>query len=133
MPNSLSELQSRRAQLLRSIAGLSDMRPGSIVGAVFRCGKPNCHCAHPNDPGHGPNFRLTYKWRGKTVTESLPTPAAVRKAEQEIAEFRSYQQLCRELVDVSEQVCRLRPIEEESLTPQEKKRSKRSIKRSRAK
>jgi hypothetical protein len=25
------------------------------------------------------------------VTEALPTPAAVRKAEQEIAEFRNYQ------------------------------------------
>lgn len=133
MPISLSELQTRRAELLRSIAGLNDMRPGSIVGAVWRCGKSNCHCAQPDDPGHGPHLRLTYKWRGKTVTEALPTPAAVRKAEQEIAEFRTYQQLCRELVDVSEQVCRLRPIEDESLTPQEKKRSKRSIKRSCAK
>jgi hypothetical protein len=36
----------------------------------------------------------------------------VRKAEQEIAEFRNYQQLSRDLVDVSEQVCRLRPVAE---------------------
>jgi hypothetical protein len=133
VPNSLAELETRRAELLRSIASLNDMRPGSIAGAVWRCGKPNCHCAQADDPGHGPNLRLTYKCHGKTVTEALPTPAAVRKAEQEIAEFRTYQQLSRELVDVSEQVCRLRPVEEESLTPQEKKRPKRSIKRSRAK
>ena len=111
---------------------MRDMRPGSIVGAVWRCGKPNCHCARPDDPGHGPNVRLTYKCRGKTVTEALPTPAAVRKAEQEIAEFRNFQQLTRDLVDVSEQVCRLRPVEE-SLTPQEKKRPKRSKRKSRAK
>jgi len=61
---------------------LQDMRPGSIVGAVSRCGKPTCHCAQLDDPGHGPSLRLTYKWRGKTVTEALPSPAAVRKAEQ---------------------------------------------------
>lgn len=121
MPQSLSALQDRRFQLLRALTDLKDMRPGSIVGAVWRCGKPGCHCAQPNDPGHGPTLRLTYKWHGKTVTESLPTPAAVRKAEQEIAEFRKYQQIGRELVEVNEQICRLRPVEE-TLTPEEKKR-----------
>jgi hypothetical protein len=132
VPDSLPALETRRTELLRSIANLNDMRPGSIVGAMWRCRKPNCHCAQPDDPGHGPIMRLTYKWRGKTVTEALPSPAAVRKAEQEIAEFRNYQQLSRELVNVSEQVCRLRPVEE-TLTPQEKKRPKRSSRRSRAK
>lgn len=132
MPESLSILEARRTDLLRSLADLKDMRPGSIVGAVWRCGKPNCHCAQPENPGHGPTLRLTYKWRGKTVTEALPTPAAVRKAEHEIAEFRHYQQLSRELVEVSEQVCRLRPVEE-TLMPQEKKRPKRSARKSRAK
>jgi hypothetical protein len=129
VPESLAALEARRTELLRSIANLRDMRPGSIVGAVWRCGKPTCHCAQPNDPGHGPNLRLTYKWHGKTVTEALPNPAAVRKTEQEIAEFRHYQQLSRELVEVSEQVCRLRPVEE-ALTPEEKKRPRRSSRKS---
>ncbi len=132
MSDSLSTLEARRGELLRSIAHLKDMRPGSIVGAVWRCGKPTCHCAQPNDPGHGPSLRLTYKRRGKTITESLPTVAAVRKVEQEVSEFRNYQQLSRELVAVSEQVCRLRPVEE-TLTPEEKKLPKRSGRKSRAK
>jgi hypothetical protein len=132
MPPSLDTLELRRAELLRSIGGLHDMRRGSIVGAVWRCGKPNCHCAQPDDPGHGPVIRLTYKIHGKTVTEALPTPAAVRKAEQEIAEFRNYQQLGHELVEVNEQICRLRPVEE-TLSPEEKKRPKRSARRSRTK
>ena len=97
MADPLPSLESRRAELLRALANLKDMRPGSVVGAVFRCGKPTCHCAKPEDPGHGPNLRLTYKWHRKTVTEALPTPAAVRKAEREIAEFRDYQRLGREL------------------------------------
>jgi hypothetical protein len=128
LSESLPHLESRRSQLLASLADLGDMRPGSIVGAIWRCGKPSCHCAQPKDPGHGPSLRLTYKWHGKTVTQSLPTPAAVRKAEQEIAEFRKYQQLGHELVEVSEQICRLRPTEE-TLTQQEKKRSKQFSKR----
>jgi hypothetical protein len=133
LPQSLSALENRRADLLRALAKLNDMRPGSIVGAVWRCGKPTCHCAQPEDPGHGPHLRLTYKWHGKTVTQALPTPSAVRKAEQEIAEFRNYQQLSRELVEISEQVCRLRPVEEEPWSEQEKKRRKLSNRKSRGK
>ena len=132
MAESLPQLESRRTDLLRALASLKDMRPGSVVGAVFRCGKSNCHCARPEDPGHGPNLRLTYKWQGKTVTEALPTPAAVRKAEREIAEFRDYQRLGKELVAVNEKICRLRPVEE-TLTLQEKKRRTPSNRKSRAK
>lgn len=132
MPETLPLLESRRADLLRTLGNLKDMRPGSVVGAVFRCGKPSCHCAQPGDPGHGPHLRLTYKWHGKTVTEALPTPAAVRKAEREIAEFRDYQRLGRELVEVNEKICRLRPVEQ-FRTPQEKKRRTPSSGKSRAK
>jgi hypothetical protein len=123
LPQSLPTLEERRSELLHAISDLKDMRPGSVVGAVFRCGKPTCHCSRPDDPGHGPIMRLTHKRHGKTRTEALPTPAAVRKAEQEVAEFRKYQKLGRELVEVSEQICRLRPVEE-TLTAQEKKRRK---------
>ena len=132
MPQSLSTLEERRAELLQAICDLKDMRPGSIVGAVFRCRKPTCHCSRPDDPGHGPIMRLTYKRHGKTVTEALPSPAAVRKAEQEVAEFRNYQTLGREFVEVSERICRLRPVED-ALTAQEKKRRKPSGRRSNGK
>jgi hypothetical protein len=129
MSEPLTRLETRRGELLMAIAGLDDMRPGSVVGAVRRCGKPTCHCVQANDPGHGLSLRITHKRRGKTVTEALPTGAAVRKAEREIAEFRRFQQLSEELVEVSEQICRLRPVEE-SFTPQEKKRPRRSSKKS---
>src|ERR1700691_5296848 len=94
-----------------------------------RCGTPNCHCHKPDDPGHGPNYRLTYKVEGKTVTESFPNPAAQRKAEREVAGFRTYQELSRTLIDTNEKICRARPVED-TLTPQEKKRRKRSGRKS---
>lgn len=134
MPESLPTLESERSRLLQDISRLGDFRSGSISSVVRRCGKPNCHCAQPGDPGHGPDFRLTYKVNGTTRTESLPTPAARHKAKREVAEFRKFQQLSRGLVETNAAICRLRPLEEEG-TPseQEKKRRKRSGKRSRAK
>ncbi len=132
MPQSLLELEQQRSLLATQLARLRDLRPGSVTGIVRRCGKPTCHCAQPDDPGHGPTLRLTYKVQGKTISEALPTPASVRKAEREIAEFRKFQDLSRSFLDVNEKICRLRPVEE-TLTPQEKKRRTPSSRKSRAK
>lgn len=133
MPPTLPDLEGERVRLREDISKLGDFRSGSITSALRRCGKPNCHCARPQDPGHGPDFRLTYKVRGKTRTESLPTPAARHKAQREVAEFRKFQQLSRALVETNAAICALRPVEEEPETEQEKKRRKRSGRRSRAK
>lgn len=129
MPDTLPTLESQRAALLRHISNLGDMRPGSITGTGGRCGNPNCHCHQPEDSGHAPHSRLTYKRDGKTVTESFSSPAAQRKAEREIEAFRQYQESSRSFVTVNEQICRLRPVEE-TLTPQEKKLPKRSSRKS---
>jgi hypothetical protein len=119
--------------LLRRIAELGDFQPGSITSAIRRCGKPGCHCAKSDDPGHGPHFQLTQKVDGKTATQNLPSLAAVRKAEGEIAGFRKFQTLTSELIDVNRKICRLRPVEQTEQTLQEKKRPKRSVKKSRVK
>jgi len=132
MSDSLLDLEKRRSEVLAEIAALGDFRRGSISATGCRCGTPNCHCHKPNDPGHGPHYRLTYKVEGKTVTESFASPAAQRKAEREVAGFRSYQQLSRTLIDTNEKICRARPVQD-TLTPQEKKRRKRSGRKSNAK
>jgi hypothetical protein len=106
MPDSLQDLESRRTNLARQIAGLGDLRSGSISDTSGRCGKLNCQCHQPGNPVHGPNPRLTYKDQGKSVTEALPTPAAQKKAECEIAEFRHFEQLRRAFIDVNAKICR---------------------------
>jgi hypothetical protein len=121
MPTSISALEQQRSSFLQRIAELGDFRPGSITGTGGRCGTPTCHCHLPDDPGHAPHPRLTYKSNGKTLTESFSSPAAQRKAEAEIATFRQYQELSRSFVAINEQICQARPIED-TLTPQEKKR-----------
>lgn len=129
MPDPLSPLVDDRSAILRQISELGDFQPGSVAHASRRCGKPGCHCAKPNDPGHGPHAQLTQKIDGKTVTQNLPSLAAVRKVETEIAEFRKFQALTGELVDVNRKICRLRPIEQIESTTQEKKQRKPSKKK----
>jgi hypothetical protein len=134
MSQPLPALEKDRSEVLRRISDLGDLRPGSIVEVMGRCSKPNCHCAQPGDPGHGPHFRLTRKVKGKTVAATLASPAALRKAQREVAEFRKFQQLSAELVEVNEAICQQRPVEEEgSLSPVQKKRQMQSIRKSRKK
>ena len=133
IPKSLESLEQQRAKIANQIAALGDLRCGSITSTTGRCGKPTCHCHQPKDPGHGPNLRLTYKVHGKTTTESLPDQAATRKAEREIAEFRKLQGLHKEFVEVNAQICQRRPSQPDALLPEEKKRLKRSTRKSRAK
>jgi hypothetical protein len=134
MTESLHQLESERTQVVQRIAGLGDFRRGSITSITGRCGKASCRCHQPGQPGHGPNFRLTRKVQGKTVTETFSSPPALRKARREVAEFHNFQALTETLVEINEKICQLRPVEgEEELSEPEKKRPKRSGKRSRAK
>jgi hypothetical protein len=130
MPVSLPQLEAQRTDLFRQLAALGDFRRGSITTTSGKCGKPTCHCAKRDDPGHAPNFRLTRKVQGKTVTENFESPAVLRKAQQEVATFHRFQELCGKIIEVSEKLCALRPVEE-TLTPEEKKRPRRSKARSR--
>lgn len=88
MPDSLPVLETQRTAIQRQIAQLGDMRAGSITMTGGRCGNPRCHCHEKDDPGHGPFYRLTRKVNGKTVTETFSIPAALRKAQDEIAAYR---------------------------------------------
>jgi hypothetical protein len=135
MSQSLPVLEAKRSGILQQLVALGDLRPGSISAVVRRCGKPSCHCAQPNDPGHDPQLRLVRKVNGKSVAESFASPAAFRKAQREVAEFHRWQSLNTELVAVNEQICRLRPVEPDATgwTAQEKKRVLQSIARLRAK
>lgn len=132
MPDSLATLEQQRSSILKQILQLGDFRSGSITAINGRCGKPNCHCHRPDQPGHGPNFRLTRKVNGKTVSESFSSPAELRKAQREVETFHRFRQLSQELLEVNESICRTRPLED-LLSPEEKKRRKQSIKKSRAK
>lgn len=132
MPEALPGLEMQRAAIQQQIAQLGDMRAGSITTTGGRCGNPRCHCHEKDDPGHGPFYRLTRKVDGKTVTETFPIPAALRKAQKEIAEYHRFRDLSRNLLEINEKICRARPVED-TLTPEEKKRPRRSRTRSRAK
>jgi hypothetical protein len=134
LSQSLADLEAARTKLLQQFLTLGDFRPGTLSAASRRCGKPSCHCAQPDAAGH-PQFRLLRKVKGKSVAESFATPAAFRKAAQEVTEFHRFQELTVQLGALNEQICRLRSSEPDDTgwTEAEKKRLLLFIKRSHGK
>ena len=104
LPNTLEQLEKRQAELRAALSQGNDMRPGSLVERYRACGKPTCHCAREGDRGHGPSWSLTHAIAGKTVTKVIPA-AAVATTRAQIAEYKRFRAIARELVETSERLC----------------------------
>ena len=129
MTTSLQALRDRRDQLAARLARVEDLRPGFLTARFRKCGKPNCHCAQKDSPGHGPSYSLTHRVGGKTVTQVIPPGPAVERAQAQIAEYRRFRNLVRELIVVSEQICsvQVRDVEEVPASRAKKKPLRRSL------
>lgn len=65
--------ERRRQRLLAQLPDLRHILRGSLVTRYRRCGRPSCHCAREDDPGHGPAYYLMVTVApGKTVQVYVP-------------------------------------------------------------
>ena len=71
---SLPELEAERDRLYAQLAAVGDFRRGSVSENYRKCGKPNCACAAPGHPRHGPQYNLTRRVEGLSLIHiSEPT------------------------------------------------------------
>ena len=108
-PDELAELERRRAELYAELGRTGDFRRGSLNEAWRKCGKPNCACAAPEHPGHGPQWNLTRKTDGRTRTVHLRPGPELDKARREVAEYERFRDLVARLAEVNEAICLARP------------------------
>jgi hypothetical protein len=106
---SLPELEQQRAELYARLATAGDFRPGSINPTYRKCGKPNCACAQPGHPGHGPRWLWTRSVGGRTRTRQLAA-AELGKVRAELANYRQFTELSEQIVAVNEAICEARPL-----------------------
>jgi hypothetical protein len=108
-PDELAELERRRAELYAELGQVGDFCRGSLNEVRRKCGKPNCACAAPGHPGHGPQWNLTRKADGRTRTVHLRPGAELEKARREVAEHERFRDLVVRVTEVNEAICRARP------------------------
>jgi hypothetical protein len=105
----LAELERRREDLYRELARVGDFRRGSLNEVRRKCGKPNCACAAPEHPGHGPQWNLTRTAGGRTRAVHLRPGPELEKARREVAEHERFRDLVGQVTEVNEAICRARP------------------------
>jgi Family of unknown function (DUF6788) len=105
----LDELERQRAELYARLAGTGDFRPGSVNQTWRRCGKPNCACAQPGHPGHGPRYLWTRSAGGRTRTRQLAA-AELDKVRSELEHYRQFVAVTEQIVQVNEAICEARPV-----------------------
>lgn len=112
MSQTLPQLEQRRREVFRELEQLGDFRPGMISVRYRKCGKANCVCAHKQHPGHGPQYLWNTTHGGESRAQNLRLGPELDKARQEVENYQRFTTLCRQLVEVNEQICQLRPVPE---------------------
>lgn len=107
---SLPELEAERDRLFVQLSRVGDFRRGSVSENWRKCGKPNCACAAPGHPGHGPRFLWTRsEGRRRRVGRQLAT-GEVDKVRREIARHAEFTATVEKIAEVSEKICEARPV-----------------------
>jgi hypothetical protein len=107
--SSLPELEAERDRLYAQLSRVGDFRRGSVSENWRKCGKPNCACARPGHPGHGPRFLWTRSaGRRKTVGRQLAADE-VEKVRAEVARHAEFKAISEQIAEVSERICEARP------------------------
>jgi hypothetical protein len=106
---SLGELEEQRIRLYAQLAEVGDFRRGSVSENYRRCGKPNCACARPDHPGHGPRFLWTRTVAGRGSRGRQLDRGEVDKVRAELANYHRFADLSEQIVEVNEAICESRP------------------------
>jgi hypothetical protein len=106
---SLPELETRRARLYARLAAIGDFRRGSISENYRRCGKPNCACAHPDHPGHGPRCLRTRTVAGSGTRGRQVAAGEAEKVRGELDRYQEFATLTGQIAEVDEAICEVRP------------------------
>lgn len=112
MGESLESLQQQRRTLFRKLSKIGNFRRGTISVNYRKCGKNNCACAKKGHPGHGPQYLWSTTLKGKSYTKQLKIGPQLQKFTEENDNYRTFQHLCEEIIQVSEKLSELVPPRE---------------------
>ena len=66
---------------------------GSVSENYRKCGKPNCACAQPDHPGHGPRFLWPRTVQGRKTRGRQLAAGEVEKVRRELEAYQEFASL----------------------------------------
>jgi len=97
----LPKLRKIRLEILSHIASLEQMRRGSVTRQFFKTKRKLMNVPLLI----GPYALYTYKIGRKTFGRRLHDPEQIRRLEEQVGNYHVFRRLCRQLLEVAEQIC----------------------------
>jgi hypothetical protein len=105
-----AELDRERRRIAKALPPTHELLRASLFERSRRCGKPNCRCADPEDPGHGVVCVSLSLPDGKSSQVSLPRNL-VPVAEAWIDHYRQWLQAIEEISAINHELLRRRWVD----------------------
>ncbi len=97
----LSKLRETRRQILTQIALVEEMRRGSVIRQFLKIRLKG----QSQSTLVGPYALFTLKKKGRTVSRRLRDLEEIRRLQQQVDNYHTFQHLCRQLVEIGEAIC----------------------------
>jgi hypothetical protein len=105
----LKELEEGRKMFKKELLKIGDMRRGSVTEQYI----PVLHKGKDKPVLRGPYYVYTTKIGGKSVGRHLRA-AELKKYHMEVDNFHKFQEVCKKLLNISEEICGLKSAMMES-------------------
>lgn len=122
--DNLERLQEKKKELLDQICKLKEMRQGSVVEQYFELRRRDGTISR-----QGPYFLYSYKQGGRTISRRVSSVAVAQRYKEQIEEFRKFEQLRSQLVEISQRISDLKIKAGYAESEVKKKRRRSSSKR----
>ena len=104
------QLLQERRRLARDLPPIEEVLRASLFERGVRCGKPNCHCADPDDGGHRTAYVGLSLPEGKTSQITVPR-SLVPVAEAWVGNGRRWLEVIERISAINHELLRRRWVE----------------------
>lgn len=103
-------LERERERLARTLPPVATVLRASLFERTVRCGKPNCRCAAPDDPGHRVVCLSRSLPEGKNAQVTLPQRLAP-VAEAWVHDYRRWLEAVERISEINHELLRRRWVD----------------------
>lgn len=102
------QLEELRSLMLDRIGSVPAFRRGSLQVGYRKCGKPNCRCARPGEPGHGPRGLWTRTVKGGRSRGQYIPVEQIDQVRGELEDYAQFAHLVEDYIEINEALCMAR-------------------------
>lgn len=112
MKKSIRSLERQIDKIKRDLAGLGDLRPGSISQQYNVCGNPNCRCKEDRSKRHGPYHQLSFTRKGRSRSKFVKKPQ-LPEVKRQLKNYARLRELVDRWIDLSTELSNLKLEQQE--------------------